>query len=125
VRPLIGITCYARGGHRESFYVPTEYVDAIRLAGGAPMPEVRAEATEALTQISRGGMQAGTDYAAGQLMNADIKRFLDRPMEPIKTPTTYDAPPGAPIGDEPMDWLASPPWSLRPSIADWRLQIED
>src|SRR5262249_12718003 len=46
VRPLIGITCYARGGHRESFYVPTEYVDAIRLAGGAPMllPPIEGEA---------------------------------------------------------------------------------
>jgi hypothetical protein len=44
-------------------------------------------------------------------MAADIKRFLERPIDPIKTPTTYDAPPGAPIGgDTGMDWLASPPW---------------
>lgn len=42
---MIGISCYARGGARESFYVPTEYVDAIRLAGGAPMllPPVEGE----------------------------------------------------------------------------------
>ena len=33
VRPLIGISSYARGGERPSFSVPCEYVDAIRLAG--------------------------------------------------------------------------------------------
>jgi hypothetical protein len=85
----------------------------IWLAGGAPMPEVRAEATEALTQISRIGLPSGTDTAATQLLAADIKRFLERPMEPIRTPATLDAPPGAPIGDEPLDWLASPPWLIK------------
>jgi hypothetical protein len=37
VRPLIGITSYARGGTRLSFAVPCEYVDAIRRAGGVPV----------------------------------------------------------------------------------------
>jgi len=83
------------------------------LAGGAPMPQVRAEATEALTEISRMGLQAASDSAAGQLMAADIKRFLERPMEPIRTPATFDAPPGAPIGDAPMDWLAPPSWIIK------------
>jgi len=83
------------------------------LAGGAPMPQVRAEATEALTEISRMGLQAASDSAAGQLMAADIKRFLERPMEPIRTPATFDAPPGAPIGDAPLDWLASPSWIIK------------
>ena len=32
-------------------------------------------------------------------MAADIKRFLERPIAPIGLRTTYDAPPGAPIGD--------------------------
>jgi len=83
------------------------------LAGGAPMPQVRAEATAALTEISRMGLQAASDSAAGQLMAADIKRFLERPMEPIRTPATFDAPPGAPIGDAPLDWLASPSWIIK------------
>jgi hypothetical protein len=34
-------------------------------------------------------------------------------MEPIRTPATFDAPPGAPIGDAPLDWLAPPPWDIR------------
>jgi hypothetical protein len=46
-------------------------------------------------------------------MAADIKRFLERPMEPIRTPTTFDAPPGAPIGDYPLDWLAPPSWIIK------------
>jgi Met-zincin/Domain of unknown function (DUF5117) len=98
------------------------------LAGGAPMPEVRAEASSALKKIEIGehALTSGTDGAAQQLIAADIKRFLERPIEPIRTPTTFDAPPGAPIGDEPMDWLASPPWWIRDDrIGDWRLQIED
>jgi uncharacterized protein DUF4953/uncharacterized protein DUF5117 len=83
------------------------------LAGGAPMPQVRAEATAALTEISRMGLPAASDSAAGQLMVADIKRFLERPLEPIRTPATFDAPPGAPIGDAPLDWLASPSWIIK------------
>jgi len=60
---------------------------------------------------------AGKDDAAAQaLLAADIKRFLDRPSDPVRTPTTYDAPPGAPIGDNALDWLASPPWCAW----DWR-----
>ena len=86
----------------------------IWLAGGAPMPEVRAEASSALKQIADAAQSAGgTDTSARQLMAADIKRFLERPMEPVRTPTTYDAPPGAPIGDYPLDWLASPSWVIR------------
>jgi hypothetical protein len=86
----------------------------IWLAGGAPMPEVRAEASAVLKQIADSPVSTGTpDTAARQLMAADIKRFLDRPMEPIKMPSTYDAPPGAPIGDYPNDWLAAPSWVIR------------
>ena len=44
-------------------------------------------------------------------MAADIKRFLERPLAPITLPSLPDAPPGAPIGDPGMDWLAPPPWS--------------
>jgi hypothetical protein len=90
------------------------------LGGGAPMPQVRAEASAALRSIEnqdKGLRGSGSDLAAAQqLLAADIKRFLERPMEPIKTPSTYDAPPGAPIGEAPLDWLAPPSWR----IADWR-----
>jgi hypothetical protein len=87
----------------------------IWLAGGAPMPQVRAEASSALKKIEIGerALTGNTDGATQQLLAADIKRFLERPMEPIRTPATFDAPPGAPIGDMPMDWLASPPWYIR------------
>jgi hypothetical protein len=80
------------------------------------MPEVRAEASAALANIESGkaiGLVGTGNVAAQQLLAADIKRFLERPMEPVRTPSTYDAPPGAPIGDFPNDWLASPSWIIR------------
>ena len=85
----------------------------IWLAGGAAMPQVRAIASEALTDIQKGNGLANMhpeDVAARQLMAADIKRFLERPAAPITSPSTFDAPPGAPIGDTGMDWLATPSW---------------
>ncbi len=89
------------------------------LAGGAPMPQVRAIASGTLASIEEntgrvfGATPSADDQMAARLMALDIKRFLERPMEPIRTPTTYDAPPGAPIGEGPLDWLASPPWTIR------------
>jgi uncharacterized protein DUF4953 len=83
------------------------------LAGGAPMPQVRAIASSALDRLRANGLpaDAGADGAAQRLIAADIKRFLERPMEPIKTPVTPDAAPGAPIGgDTGMDWLAPVNW---------------
>ncbi len=84
------------------------------LAGGAPMPQVRAEASEALRQIQMGehGLNGKGDGPAQRLLAADIKRFLERPIEPLRPPTTYDAPPGAPIGDAGSDWLGSVPWCI-------------
>jgi putative glutamine amidotransferase len=54
VRPLIGISSYARGGTRLSFSVPCEYVDAIRRAGGVPivLPPVLGPVPEMLEAIS-------------------------------------------------------------------------
>ncbi len=84
------------------------------LGGGAPMPEVRAEASAALSVIAGNGFAPGSENGAAMtLIAADIKRFLERPMEPVRTPNTYDAPPGAPIGDYPLDWLAAPSWIIR------------
>jgi putative glutamine amidotransferase len=53
VRPLIGISSYARGGSRPSFSVPCEYVDAIRRAGGVPLvlPPVLGPVPEMLATI--------------------------------------------------------------------------
>jgi hypothetical protein len=85
----------------------------IWLAGGAPMPQVRAIASSALAAIqsNRGlGASQPEDVAAQNLMNADIKRFLERPAAPIVSPSTFDAPPGAPIGDTGMEWLTVPSW---------------
>jgi hypothetical protein len=84
------------------------------LAGGSPMPQVRAIASASLTTISNNRFvinMAPGDAAAGSLMAADIKRFLERPLAPVAMPSLPDAPPGAPIGDPGFNWLAPPPWS--------------
>jgi hypothetical protein len=86
------------------------------LAGTAPMPQVRALASRALQGIqSLGFARPGSgpptgDGAAMALLNADIRRFLERPIAPITAADTPDAPPGAPIGDTGMDWLARVSW---------------
>src|SRR2546428_7333848 len=36
-RPLIGISSYGRAGQRQTFSLPCEYVDVVRLAGGVPI----------------------------------------------------------------------------------------
>ncbi len=101
------------------------------LAGGAPMPQVRAIASAALptmgSPLAFGNNPGVEDRTAASLLAADIKRFIERPMEPIKTPSTYDAPPGAPIGDSGFNWLVPPPWSCGwdDRSGDWQLQIED
>jgi putative glutamine amidotransferase len=52
-RPLIGISSYGRAGERQTFSVPCEYVDVVRLAGGVPLilPSVEGEIPEALDAI--------------------------------------------------------------------------
>jgi hypothetical protein len=47
---------------------------------------------------------AAADAAHAQLIAADIKRFLERPMEPAKPLAAQDVPPGAPIGSLEEDW---------------------
>jgi hypothetical protein len=84
------------------------------LASGSSMPQVRAIASAALSTIAGNRFSvnlAPGDTAAGTLMAADIKRFLERPLAPVTLPSLPDAPPGAPIGgDGGMDWLARPSW---------------
>jgi hypothetical protein len=52
---------------------------------------------------------AETEKAQNMLLAADIKRFLERPAEVQKGILPPDAPPGAPIGEGVMAWLAPPP----------------
>jgi len=49
------------------------------------------------------------EQAQHALLAADIKRFLKRAADPMKPMPAPDAPPGAPIGDPGMDWLAPAP----------------
>ena len=94
------------------------------LAAGAPNTQVRAIATLKLNRLaSRAGAatagtgsQAEAERAHRQLMAADIKRFIDRPMSDALSARFMPpspAPPGAPIGDMGQNWLA------RPEQCDW------
>jgi hypothetical protein len=85
------------------------------LANSAPNSQVRAIATYKLTKLMARAKTAVNktelDTAQRQLLAADIKRFLDRPLD-LARPfqhATPDAPPGAPIGDTGESWLAPPP----------------
>jgi len=86
----------------------------MELAGNSPMPQVRALATQRLVAFQNpavmGSAPSSGDTAAFGLIAADIKRFLERPLAPITTPAQPDPPPGAPIGDPGMDWLARVEW---------------
>ncbi len=83
------------------------------LASGSPNAQVRAIADAKLTKLAaRLKAEVGkseADRAAHSRLAADIKRMLDRPSDAKILPPP-DAPPGAPIGDVPMDWLARPKW---------------
>jgi hypothetical protein len=94
--------------------------ELIDLAGSAPMSQVRAVATLKLQQrfLEVGRFGAPPPETIGQmavseaviahagLLAADIRRFLDRPSMQVATRfPAQTAPPGAPIGDSPMDWL--------------------
>ena len=96
------------------------------LAGGAPMPQVRAIATLKLqqrgTELGRTAASAGAAQAAGEsatahamLLASDVKRFLERPATAVapRLPTP-GAPPGAPIGEPAMEWLR-----LVPPLCSW------
>jgi Met-zincin/Domain of unknown function (DUF5117) len=87
------------------------------LATGAPNSQVRAIAAWKLAKLGarlRADVSKGeAESAQNALLAADIKRFLERPAEPIKSQPPPDAPPGAPIGDGGMDWLARPPMDRR------------
>ena len=83
------------------------------LATGAPNPQVRAIAAFKLgklaTRLRSETATAEPEQAQRSLLAADIKRFLDRPADVQRPMPAPEAPPGAPIGDYPLDWLARPP----------------
>jgi hypothetical protein len=90
------------------------------LASSSPNGQVRAIASYKLSKLMARAKTAVNktelDTAQRQLLAADIKRFLDRPLD-LARPFQHaapDAPPGAPIGETPMDWLA------RPAGWDWQ-----
>src|SRR5579883_1973139 len=90
------------------------------LAQAAPNSEVRAIASLKLQRLARrlGQPAAGrteADEAQHTLLAADIRRFLDRPADTWRMMPAADAPPGAPIGDMPLDWLAPAPWRYGPA----------
>jgi hypothetical protein len=81
------------------------------LATAAPNAQVRAIAALKLKSLASGLNVTGTagdEQAHHTLLAADIKRFLERPAETMHVMPPPDAPPGAPIGDAGMDWLARP-----------------
>jgi hypothetical protein len=84
------------------------------LATGAPNSQVRAIASFKLGKLASRLRSDITppeaDQAQRALLAADIKRFLERPADPGRPMPAPDAPPGAPIGEPAMDWLATPRW---------------
>ena len=98
--------------------VARAFVDRLMtLAGDAPMPQVRAIATSRLRRIAarlKAVVAPGDAQAAhGQLLQADIARFLARPYPQAKPGTPPAVPPGAPIGAAAWgsvdEWCAASP----------------
>ena len=101
------------------------------LAAAAPNAQVRAIASLKLERLAArvrpsgpaapSGSQAESERAHHTLMAADIKRFLERPMNDAlsgRIVPPSPAPPGAPIGgDTGQHWLARPPMCEWDSVA--------
>jgi hypothetical protein len=102
------------------------------LATAAPNGQVRAIASWKLGKLAA-RLKAATaasegDQAQNALLASDIKRFLERPAETMRMMPAPDSPPGVPIGDPGMDWLAPAPlcnWNDQHpdwwSSSEWRL----
>lgn len=89
------------------------YVDKLMaLASTAPMPQVRAIASENLenlaARLTKSTRRASDgDSAHYKLLVADINRFMNRSFDAVKQPDATKAPPGAPIGEPAMNWLGN------------------
>lgn len=84
------------------------------LATGSSNGQVRAVATIKLQRLAaRLKSESGkteADAAQHVLLAADIKRLLENPAEVASMAVLAGAPPGAPIGDVPQEWLSPPAW---------------
>lgn len=62
-RPLIGISSYGRAGERQTFSIPCEYVDVVRVTGAVPvvLPAVEGEIPEALDVVDALILPGGGD----------------------------------------------------------------
>jgi hypothetical protein len=83
--------------------------ELMRLAYGAPMPQVRAEAALELDQLRRrleAAAPAGgeSERAHRRALAAEIQRFQERPYEPARRAPALQIPPGAPIGSTDAAW---------------------
>ncbi len=94
----------------------------VRLAGQAPMAQVRAEVTRALVGV-RGHLSEmiaeteGPNQAHYILLTRDIQRFMDRPYTAVPVPEAPEAPPGSPIGGGGLGWFD---WSGGDNGLDWK-----
>ncbi len=81
------------------------------LAGAAAMPQVRAVSAQHLGWLKTAAADRSMgDHATAAhfaLLARDIQRFEDRPHEAWAPSTAPPAPPGAPIGSAPMDWIGA------------------
>ena len=106
------------------------------LAAVAPNAQVRAISSLKLNRLAARagtatpgtGSQAESERAHRALLAADIKRFVERPMNDAWSarfiPPSF-APPGAPIGDMGQDWLGRPPLcSWDEAKPEWWLHYE-
>ena len=84
MKPLIGISSYGRAGERETFSVPCEYVDVVRMAGGVPviLPPVAEEVPEALGAVRglilSGGGDVDPAHYGGARHDANYGISLER-----------------------------------------------
>ncbi|MDE2754520.1 MAG: zinc-dependent metalloprotease [Gemmatimonadota bacterium] len=81
----------------------------MELAGGAPMPQVRAVAGQRLRMLREMAVSrsdgSGATAAHFALLARDIERFENRPHGAWAPTPTPQAPPGAPIGTPARDWI--------------------
>jgi hypothetical protein len=91
------------------------FVDRVMwLAGVAQNGQVRAVASQRLGRLaarlrSESG-QSEAEQAQRALLAADIRRFLERPADLTRILPAPEPPPGAPIGEPEMNWLAPVAW---------------
>ncbi|HJU43151.1 MAG TPA: hypothetical protein VJ691_10070, partial [Vicinamibacterales bacterium] len=102
------------------------------LAASAPNVQVRAIASLKLDQIAT-RMRANAaglpenERAHRTLVAADIKRFLERPMNDAMSARIMPpspAPPGAPIGDTGMEFLSRPRCEWDDVNPEWWLHYQ-